>query len=74
MLTGYEQARSVVAAIAGDWDSAREVQLELPETGVCVTNIDGAACCGVGSGYAPLIQISASAIPVLDGEVTGCCG
>jgi hypothetical protein len=35
MKTGYEQVRSVVAAIAGDWKSAREVHLVLPETGVC---------------------------------------
>ena len=31
MLTGYEQVRSVVAAIAGDLESARNVQLVLPE-------------------------------------------
>jgi hypothetical protein len=48
MLTGYEQARSVVAAIAGDWDAARRVELVLPETGVC--SLDGtaaaiSACC-----------------------------
>lgn len=35
MATGYEQARSVVAALAGDWTAARDVQLDLPETGVC---------------------------------------
>ena len=35
MLTGYEQVRSVVAALAGDWDAARDVRLVLPETGVC---------------------------------------
>jgi hypothetical protein len=35
MLTGYEQARSVVAAIAGDWEAARRVELVLPETGAC---------------------------------------
>ena len=35
LLTGYEQVRSVVAALAGDWRAAREVHLELPETGVC---------------------------------------
>jgi thioredoxin reductase len=35
MLTGYEQARSVVAALAGDWEAARRVELTLPETGVC---------------------------------------
>lgn len=50
MLTGYEQVRSVAAAIAGDWDSARDVQLVLPETGVCsssaVLGERGVACCG----------------------------
>ncbi|WP_155368804.1 FAD-dependent oxidoreductase [Catellatospora vulcania] len=51
MATGYEQVRSVVAALAGDWDAARDVQLELPETGVCSSSAalgadDEAACCG----------------------------
>lgn len=35
MATGYEQVRSVVAELAGDARAAREVQLALPETGVC---------------------------------------
>jgi hypothetical protein len=35
LLTGYEQVRSVAAALTGDWKAAREVHLELPETGVC---------------------------------------
>ncbi|MEK6439113.1 NAD(P)-binding domain-containing protein [Pseudonocardia sp. T1-2H] len=34
-LTGYEQVRSVVAAIAGDHEAAERVELVLPETGVC---------------------------------------
>jgi thioredoxin reductase len=34
MLTGYEQVRSVVAALTGDLESARRVELTLP-TGVC---------------------------------------
>jgi thioredoxin reductase len=34
-LTGYEQVRSVAAAIAGDDEAARRVELVLPETGVC---------------------------------------
>ncbi len=34
-LTGYEQVRSAVAAIAGDHESAERVELVLPETGVC---------------------------------------
>ncbi len=48
MLTGYEQARSVVSAIAGDWESARRVELVLPETDVCSVDRSGAAssCCG----------------------------
>jgi thioredoxin reductase len=49
MRTGYEQARSVVAAIAGDWDAARRVELVLPETGVCSTDRSSDAvrsCCG----------------------------
>ena len=33
--TGYEQVRSVVAALAGDWEAARRGELVLPETGVC---------------------------------------
>lgn len=35
MATGYEQVRSVVAALTGDWEAAEKVELELPETGVC---------------------------------------
>jgi hypothetical protein len=49
LLTGYEQARSVVSAIAGDWETARRVELVLPETGVCSTDQSGDAagsCCG----------------------------
>ncbi|TDW18440.1 FAD-dependent oxidoreductase [Kribbella kalugense] len=51
LATGYEQARSVVAALAGDWQSARDVQLTLPETGVCSSNLaydtpEAGTCCG----------------------------
>ena len=54
LATGYEQARSVVAALAGDWQAARDVRLDLPETGVCSSTvpvdsdrIDGdGGCCG----------------------------
>lgn len=34
-LTGYEQVRSVVAALAGDHEAAVRVELVLPDTGVC---------------------------------------
>ncbi|MFF2028710.1 FAD-dependent oxidoreductase [Arthrobacter sp. NPDC058192] len=51
MATGYEQVRSIAAALAGDTAAADAVELELPETGVCSTSIpsDAAAedsCCG----------------------------
>ncbi len=44
MLTGYEQVRSIVAALTGDWESARRVELVLPETGVCSTDLGGSCC------------------------------
>ncbi|MEV1203593.1 flavoprotein, partial [Microbispora rosea] len=34
-MTGYEQTRSVAAALAGDREAAERVELVLPETGVC---------------------------------------
>jgi hypothetical protein len=49
MATGFEQVRSIAAALAGDMKAADEVQLDLPETGVCSTDAapaeDGGACC-----------------------------
>jgi thioredoxin reductase len=48
MATGYEQVRSVVAALAGDWEAARKVELHLPETGVCSSGA-GNECCGTGT-------------------------
>lgn len=52
MLTGYEQVRSVVAYLAGDLEAARHVELVLPETGVCSSNLPGSEvpCCGASSG------------------------
>ena len=52
-LTGFEQTRSVAAAIAGDHEAAARVELTLPDTGVCggagtfddETAADG-GCCG----------------------------
>ncbi|GGW60701.1 NAD(P)-binding domain-containing protein [Streptomyces griseoloalbus] len=56
-MTGYEQVRSIAAAIAGDRESAERVELTLPETGVCggaglydepdaAQNGQGGGCCG----------------------------
>ncbi|MBT2445289.1 NAD(P)-binding domain-containing protein, partial [Streptomyces sp. ISL-36] len=71
-LTGYEQTRSVVAAIAGDREAAERVELVLPETGVCggaglfdqpdtEQSADGGGCCAPSPA---LIQLgSASPAP-----------
>ena len=51
LLTGYEQVRSIAAAIDGDMAAADDVRLVLPETGVCSTrpasaSSSSAGCCG----------------------------
>lgn len=50
LATGYEQVRSIAAALAGDREAADAVELELPETGVCSTDLpladSDAGCCG----------------------------
>ena len=58
MYTGYEQVRSVVAALAGDQEAADRVELVLPETGVCSADV-GTSC------DAPADTPEAA---------TGCCG
>lgn len=54
-LTGFEQARSIVAAIDGDDAAASRVELVLPESGVCggsgqfdaePAGATGGSCCG----------------------------
>ncbi len=84
-MTGYEQVRSVAAAIAGDLDSADRVELTLPETGVCggaglfdapdTGRTEGGGCCG-----APEPQLLKLAAPTAAGTAAeeaptgGCCG
>jgi thioredoxin reductase len=51
LATGHEQVRSIVAELVGDRVAARQVQLVLPETGVCRTNASAppateSGCCG----------------------------
>ncbi|GAA4655986.1 NAD(P)-binding domain-containing protein [Streptomyces chumphonensis] len=68
-LTGYEQVRSIAAALAGDRESAERVELTLPESGVCggaglydapeVTEADGGGCCATP----PTAQADAPASP-----------
>jgi hypothetical protein len=62
--TGYEQVRSIAAALAGDWEAARRVELVLRETGVCSgpaspagATATAAAWCGTASGAGELLTI-----------------
>jgi thioredoxin reductase len=83
LLTGYEQVRSVAAAIAGDWAAARRVELVLPETGVCITQSgsDEAlpdACCDTGTAAASAessCATAACAAPApAPARIAACCG
>lgn len=51
LATGYEQVRSVVAHLAGDHEAAQSLELVLPETGVCCTDLPGSdiPCCGAAA-------------------------
>jgi hypothetical protein len=62
-LTGYEQVRSVVAAIAGDREAAERVELVLPETGVCS-----------GGGLTDSSTDSGEEQALEDTSAGGCCG
>ncbi|NQV73934.1 hypothetical protein HQ496_12490 [bacterium] len=66
MMTGYEQVRSIAAALAGDQEAADRVELVLPETGVCSSNLF------ITDSMSPdrLKDIA----PGGDGESNGCCG
>jgi thioredoxin reductase len=58
-LIGYEQVRSIVAALVGDWKAARRVELVLPETGVCSTDAGGT--CGVPATAGEIAEGAAAA-------------
>lgn len=63
LATGYEQVRSVAAALAGDQVAADTVHLELPETGVCSS--DAGTSCDVPAASSATEEIE---------EASGCCG
>ena len=84
-MTGYEQVRSIAAAIAGDLDSADRVELTLPETGVCggaglfdtpdAQQAQGGGCCAAPEPQ--LVQLAAPAAvgaAAEDASAGGCCG
>jgi thioredoxin reductase len=75
LLTGYEQARSVVAAIAGDWQAARRVELVLPETGVCSTDRDAAATTsGCSTPAAEPVAVTIGGLRSTPKASSNCCG
>jgi thioredoxin reductase len=68
-MTGFEQVRSVVATLDGDLEAADQVELVLPETGVCngAGSFDdpaasdvlaaGGGCCGPAGGQVQEVQL-----------------
>jgi hypothetical protein len=72
LATGHEQVRSVVAALAGDLAAADQVQLVLPETGVCSTQFDEASsgCCTTGEAK----HAAVTAAPKAATTPSSCCG
>ncbi|GIH95659.1 FAD-dependent oxidoreductase [Planobispora siamensis] len=75
LATGYEQVRSVVAALAGDWEAARDVQLELPETGVCSSGLAEAQEARVGLATGVSGGLLAAPLPLATATAGGaCCG
>ncbi|HWU81018.1 MAG TPA: FAD-dependent oxidoreductase [Caulobacter sp.] len=69
MLTGYEQVRSVAAAIDGDHEAARRVELALPETGVCNTAPRGGASAACSPSDHPAASTQGGCGP----KVSSCC-
>lgn len=73
LATGYEQVRSVAAALAGDHAAADIVHLELPETGVCSS--DAGTSCDVPALVPPTPEAAdgccSTPEPVLIGIPTG---
>jgi hypothetical protein len=78
LATGYEQVRSIAAALAGDRAAADAVELDLPATGVCSSDlalgVDGesaaGSCCGTGPAEPQLVTLGVGA-PAGVGVATG---
>ncbi len=83
-MTGYEQVRSVAAAIAGDLDSADRVELTLPETCVCggaglfdtpdAQQTEGGGCCAAPEPQLVQLGTPAAVGAAEDASAGGCCG
>lgn len=83
-MTGYEQVRSVAAAIAGDLEAADRVELTLPETGVCggaglfdapdAAESDGGCCAPTPQLVQFGVPAAAKAAAAEEAPAGGCCG
>ncbi|MFH9364661.1 NAD(P)-binding domain-containing protein [Streptomyces anulatus] len=83
-MTGYEQVRSVAAALAGDLEAADRVELTLPETGVCggaglfdapaAAQSDAGGCCAAPEPAPVRLVVGAPAAAVVTDEAAagGC--
>jgi N-acetylglutamate synthase-like GNAT family acetyltransferase len=72
MATGFEQVRSVVAAIAGDLAAADRVELDLPATGVC--GIPGQSTAPVASAGCATSGCGTKVPAQADKPKARCCG
>ncbi|KQX30832.1 flavoprotein [Streptomyces sp. Root63] len=82
-MTGYEQVRSVAAALAGDLEAADRVELTLPETGVCggaglfdapaAAQSDAGGCCATPEPAPVRLGVGAPAAVVADEAAAGGC-
>ncbi|MFE7315350.1 NAD(P)-binding domain-containing protein [Streptomyces sp. NPDC057555] len=82
-MTGYEQVRSIAAALAGDTRAADRVELTLPETGVCggaglfdtreADEAPAAGCCTTPEPQ-PLQLTAPTSATTEDTPAGGCCG
>jgi hypothetical protein len=78
MATGFEQVRSVVAALAGDMEAADRVELDLPETGVCSTTPSSSeksqsSCCTPLPDAQAATACCTEAISVEGAKLSACC-
>lgn len=73
LATGYEQVRSIIAYLTGDYEEAKEVHLELPKTGVCKTNFTtSTSCCDEDTN---VNSCCSSPVPIkLEVKNNSCCG
>ncbi|WP_100500192.1 FAD-dependent oxidoreductase [Geodermatophilus chilensis] len=80
LATGYEQVRSIAAALAGDTAAAERVELALPATGVCSTALgdreatESAEGAGQGSGRVGFATGSQHGWSGEEPAAGSCCG